>query len=100
MNKKELIVDIASGKFEINSASHIINIKYDQDKILYIVEYYESPFKDELDVYQLADAYLSNFLDNNMNNYIGYTFYGEFYDRIQNDNFLLFAKKVDRIKVK
>lgn len=100
MNKKELIVDMISGKFELNSASNIIDIKYDKYNLLYIVEYYESPFEDELDVYQIADAYLSNDMENRMNNYVGYTFYGEFYDRIQNDNFLVFAKKVDRIKVK
>lgn len=97
MNKKKLQVDMIGGKFKINASSTILSIDYNKNELVYEVVYYESPFEESQDVYQVRDLYDKNEdFDNDELN--GYTFYGRYWDKYQNDYFIILCKQIDRFK--
>ena len=100
MNKKtvEINTDYPSTKIELNSSSRLIGAEINKETGEFKVEYFESPFEDQKDVYHFASVATSE-LDL-MNDYQGYTFYGMFYDKRIDEYLYLFGKQVDRVPQK
>lgn len=96
---KEIIkisTDFLSNRFGLNGGSKIIGAKINNKTNNFEIEYFQSPFTDDEDIYHFGSLTFNELVS--MNEYQGYTFYGLFYDKSINEGRYLFGKQVDRVK--
>lgn len=81
----------------INSSSSIIDVLYDYEEHKIHINYFESKFDDELDVYNFIGIYTEDIHGLDFTDYVNYQLYGKFWDEFSCDFLLVFGKQVDRI---
>ena len=101
MEKKVESVSAIShtGYLKINSASRIIDVTHEGE--YFNIEYFQSEFDNEIDIYQFHNLTLEELGKNFWQNQIkGYTFYASSKNSPLGEEVLLFGKQISREKVK
>lgn len=98
MNRKQLkLGKNHSCTFSLKSSSTLLSIAYNEEEMVYVVDYFEAPFDDELDIYDLEILKLS--AHTYFDDVEGYAFYGSYWDSVIKNKYLIFCKRVNRVEV-